>query len=116
MAIPNFLLDLKFKVVSFSMIVNVLKENNSISKEVSLNSNSACITNEMKEYILNPNIESTINFDDIKVECPDGSTRRINNRITINGSLILRLKRGPASPPIKDLADFVLIEIHHCWF
>jgi serine phosphatase RsbU (regulator of sigma subunit) len=81
--IPNFLLNLKFNVTSFSMGVSLIKQDHSIANVKMLNSHNGCLTDEMKAYILNPNIESAIHFDDINVQCPDGVVRRINNRITI---------------------------------
>jgi|GEM_PF-5745750 len=81
--IPNFLIDLKFRVTSFSMMCSIVKLDKSISDITMVNSNSGCLTKEMMQYILNSNIESAIYFDDIKVQCPDGVIRRINNRITI---------------------------------
>ncbi|MDO9187331.1 MAG: GldM family protein [Bacteroidia bacterium] len=81
--IPNFLLNLKFKVTSFSMQVSLIKQDRSVTNVKMLNPHDGCLTEEMKAYILNPNIESAIHFDDIKVQCPDGAIRRINNRITI---------------------------------
>lgn len=81
--IPNFLLNLKFNVTSFSMDVSLINQDRSITNVKMLNSHNGCLTEEMKSYILNPNIESAIHFDDIKVQCPDGAVRKINNRITI---------------------------------
>ena len=81
--IPNFLLDLKFTVTSFSMMISLIKQDQSISELIVLNSTSGCLTEEMKKYILNPNIESAIYFDNINVLCPDGINRKINSRITI---------------------------------
>lgn len=81
--IPNFLLNLKFNVTSFSMVVSLINQDRSITNVKMLNSHNGCLTEEMKSYILNPNIESAIHFDDIKVQCPDGAIRRINSRITI---------------------------------
>lgn len=81
--IPNFLLDLKFKVTSFSLKVSLIEPDHSISDLLLLNSNNGCLTDEMKKHILNSNIESAICFNDIHVLCPDGVIRRINNRITI---------------------------------
>ncbi len=81
--IPNFLLNLKFNVTSFSMIVSLIEKGQSIANVKMVNSNNGCLTEEMKSYILNPTIESAIHFDDINVQCPDGAIRRINSRITI---------------------------------
>lgn len=81
--IPNFLLNFKFNVTSFSMRVSLINEDRSITNVKMLNSHNGCLSEEMKSYILNPNIESAIHFDDIKVQCPDGAIRRINSRITI---------------------------------
>jgi len=81
--IPNFLLNLRFNVTSFSMRVNLINQDRSIINVKMLNPHNGCLTEEMKSYILNPNIESAIHFDDIKVQCPDGAIRRINSRITI---------------------------------
>ena len=81
--IPNFLLNFKFNVTSFTMRVRLFKQDHSISNVQIINAANGCLTDEMKFYILNPNIESAIHFDDISVHCPDGVVRRINSRITI---------------------------------
>lgn len=97
--IPNFLLNFKFRITSFSLLVSLINDDNSTSDLVLLNSNNGCLTDEMKQYILNSNIESAIYFDDIYVECPDGMSRRINSRITIRltdeilGKLVLEKKK-----------------------